>query len=136
MFAHAVAYVSTAIVFLGIDSIWLGVIAPAFYRKHLGEILLDQPNFLAAGLFYVIYIGGIVYFAISPALQGGGWVQAAISGAVLGFVAYATYDLTNWATLKNWSPVIVAADLAWGTFLTAAAATAGYFITRKIAGIA
>ncbi|MBW6424479.1 DUF2177 family protein [Rhizobium sp. XQZ8] len=136
MFAYAIAYVSTAIVFLGIDSIWLGVIAPAFYRKHLGEMLLDQPNFVAAGLFYLIYIGGIVYFAVAPALQGGGWVQAAIAGAMLGFVAYATYDLTNWATLKNWSPAIVVADLAWGTVLTAAAATAGYFITQKIAGAA
>jgi len=136
MFACAVAYISTAIIFLGIDSIWLGVIAPSFYRKHLGEMLLDQPNFLAAGLFYLIYIGGIVYFAVMPALQNGGWVQAMIAGAVLGFVAYATYDLTNWATLKNWSPVIVAADLAWGTVLTAAAAAAGYAITQKIAGAA
>jgi uncharacterized membrane protein len=134
MFAHATAYISTAIVFLGIDSIWLGVIAPAFYRKHLGEMLLDQPNFWAAGLFYLIYIGGIVYFAVAPALQNGGWLQAMIAGAVLGFVAYATYDLTNWATLKNWSPVIVAADLAWGTILTGAAATAGYAITRKVIG--
>lgn len=134
MFAHATAYISTAIVFLGIDSIWLGVIAPAFYRKHLGEMLLDQPNFWAAGLFYMIYIGGIVYFAVAPALQGGGWLQAMIAGAVLGFVAYATYDLTNWATLKNWSPVIVVADLAWGTILTGTAAAAGYAITRKIVG--
>lgn len=134
MLAHVIAYVSTAVVFLAIDSVWLGVIAPGFYRSRIGELLLDQPNFFAAGLFYIIYIGGIVYFAVAPALQNGGWVQAAIAGAALGFVAYATYDLTNWATLKNWSPAIVAADLAWGTFLTAAAATAGYLITQRLAG--
>lgn len=132
MLTYVIAYVSTAVVFLGIDSVWLGIVAPAFYRRHLGDMLLDQPNFVAAGLFYLIYIAGIVYFAIAPALQNGGWVQAAIAGAVLGFVAYATYDLTNWATLKNWSVTIVIADLAWGTVLTSASATAGYLLTRKL----
>ena len=132
--AYAIAYVSTAIVFLAIDAVWLGIIAPGFYRSRLGDLLLDQPNFLAAGLFYLIYIAGIVYFAIAPALQNGGWAQAAIAGAALGFVAYATYDLTNWATLKNWSVAIVVADLAWGTVLTSIAATAGYLLTKKLAG--
>lgn len=134
MSTYIVAYIATAIIFLGIDAVWLGKVATGFYRSRIGELMLDQPNFLAAGVFYLFYVVGIVYFAVAPALSGGGWTQAMISGAILGLVAYGTYDMTNIATLKNWSVSVSAVDMIWGTVLTSFSATAGYWITQRIMG--
>ncbi|MBP1849072.1 DUF2177 family protein [Rhizobium halophytocola] len=127
---YVIAYIATAIVFFGLDFIWLSK-SIGFYRSHIGDLLLDQPNFVAAGLFYVFYIAGIVYLAVVPNLQNGSWSSALLAGAVLGFLAYGTYDMTNLSTLKGWSVTIVIADLIWGTFLTGVAATAGYLITSR-----
>ena len=119
-----VAYIVTAIVFLGLDFIWLTQIALGMYRRELGALLLEQPNILISGIFYLIFVAGIVLLAVFPALnQGGGWLTALWMGAVLGLVAYGTYDITNLATLKNWSQTLVVADLAWGTALSAVSAT-------------
>ena len=125
------AYISTAIVFFTIDFIWLSKMTGLFYRVRMGDMLLDQPNFAVAGAFYLVYVAGIVYFAVMPALNSGQWTNALISGAILGFVAYGTYDMTNLATLKNWSWSLSIVDMLWGTFLTAVASTAGYFVTQK-----
>ena len=124
---YLVAYLATAVVFLGLDTIWLTRIALGIYRRELGGLLLDQPNLLIAGLFYLLFVVGIVVLAIHPALNGGTWVTALLMGAVLGLVAYGTYDITNLSTLKGWSLTVTVADLAWGTALTAVSATAGYF---------
>ncbi|MEO8756265.1 MAG: DUF2177 family protein [Devosia sp.] len=123
-----VAYIVTAIVFLGLDFLWLTQVALGMYRRELGTLLLDNPNLLVAGLFYLLFVLGIVLLAINPALNGGGWVTALWMGAVLGLVAYGTYDITNLSTLKNWSLTITLVDLAWGTALTAVSAAVGTLV--------
>jgi uncharacterized membrane protein len=131
---YVIAYVATTVAFLGLDFLWLGTVATGFYKSRLGDMLLNQPNFVAAGVFYLFYVAGIVYFAVQPALVAGNWTAAAIAGAILGFIAYGTYDMTNLATLKNWSPAVSAVDMAWGTVLTSFSAVVGYFITQKFSG--
>ena len=127
------AYVVTAIVFLGIDYLWLSRVAKSFYFDRLGDMVLDKPKMGAAALFYAVYVIGIVIFAVAPALKGpGGATTAALYGALFGFFAYATYDMTNYATLKNWPVAITVVDIAWGTVLTGVSALAGYLITRAI----
>lgn len=130
MVNHLVAYLSTAFVFFAVDFVWLTKLSTGIYRPRLGELLLDQPNLLIAGLFYLFYVGGIVYFAVAPALADGGWSKALVAGLVLGFVAYGTYDLTNLSTLRGWPWSVTLIDLAWGTALTGVAAVSGFFITQ------
>jgi len=132
MLKLSTAYGATTIVFLAIDFAWLSLVALGFYRRELGPLLLERPNLLIAGVFYLIYAAGIVYFAVNPALNGGGWGHALIAGAVLGLVAYGTYDITNLSTLKGWSVAVTLADIAWGAVLTAVSATAGYLITARL----
>lgn len=131
-----IAYVSTAIVFFAMDFIWLSNMTGLFYRARMGDMLLGQPNLAVAGVFYLVYVMGIVYLAVLPALNAGNgtsnWSTAFISGAILGLVAYGTYDMTNLSTLKNWSVSLSIVDMAWGTFLTAIAATTGYLATSFI----
>ncbi|WP_256477869.1 DUF2177 family protein [Aurantimonas marianensis] len=129
MIKYAVAYLATAVVFFVLDFIWLSTMSGGFYRRKIGDLLMDQPNFAVAGAFYVFYVVGIVYFAVLPALNAGSWPTALFSGALLGLVAYGTYDMTNLATLKGWSISMSVVDMAWGTVLTAIAASGGYFIT-------
>lgn len=121
-----VAYVAAAVTALILDAIWLGLAVPRLYRPQIGHLLADQPNFVFAGLFYLIYVVGIVVFAVLPAADRGSWQTAVALGALLGLVAYGTYDFTNLATLRDWPLSLTLVDLAWGTFLTAAAALAGY----------
>lgn len=127
--SYAVSYVATAVVFFGLDFVWLSTISTSFYRSRIGTLLLEQPNLGVAGLFYLVYIAGIVHFAAMPAVNGGSWATALVNGALLGLVAYGTYDMTNLATLKNWSVSVSVVDMMWGIALTATAATCGYFIT-------
>lgn len=131
---YVLAYVGTVVAFLGLDFLWLGTVATGFYRGRIGSLLLDQPNFVAAGLFYLLYVAGIVYFAVQPALVSGNWTTAAIAGAILGLIAYGTYDMTNLATLKNWSLTLSAVDMAWGTVLTSFSAVVGYWVAEKLSG--
>lgn len=133
MKTYGIAYLATALVFLGIDSIWLTLTASRLYKPLLGDMLADGFSLAPAILFYVIFIGGIVYFAIQPAFTSGSAATATLNGAAFGFVAYATYDLTNQATLKNWPVQITIADLCWGTLLSATAATLGFIIARHFA---
>jgi uncharacterized membrane protein len=132
MFVYVVAYLSTAVVFFGLDFIWLGKVATGFYRSQLGDMMRDRPDFAAAGAFYLIYVAGIVYFAVQPNLSSGSWANAFLSGAILGLIAYGTYDITNLATLKNWPLAMSLVDMAWGTVLTGTAAACGLWITQKL----
>lgn len=122
------AYFATLIVFAAIDAVWLTQVGPSLYKPVLGDLLAEKPRLGAAVVFYAIFIAGIVYFAVLPGLAGG-WRTALVNGAVLGFVAYATYDLTNQATLAVWSTKLTIADMLWGTFLTGLSATGGCLIT-------
>ncbi|MCB1493281.1 MAG: DUF2177 family protein [Rhodobiaceae bacterium] len=125
-------YAVTAIVFLGLDFVWLSRVAKTFYASQLGGLLLETPRLGIAGAFYALYVVGIVVFAILPAQRDGSFVTAAMLGALLGLVAYATYDITNYATLKGWPATVVAVDIAWCIFVTAASALAGYAAARLI----
>ncbi|MDH7639357.1 DUF2177 family protein [Sphingomonas oryzagri] len=126
----ASAALATAISFLALDSIWLSLAAGRLYRPRLGPLLLDQFNVAPAAAFYLIYLAGILVFAVAPSLASGRWTTALARGAMLGLVAYATYDLTNQATLRGWSTTVTIADLCWGTFVTATAATIGFTVAR------
>jgi len=130
MAQYLTSYVATAAVFLGLDFLWLSKVAKSFYFDRLGSLLLDKPNMGAAVAFYCIYIVGVVIFAVAPALRSDSTTTALIYGALFGFFAYGTYDMTNYATLRNWSLTVSLVDIAWGTFLTALSATAGYLATR------
>lgn len=111
-----------------LDFVWLAFVAKTFYRSQIGSLLLEKPNMAAAVLFYVVYVVGVVMFVVSPALKKGSWAHAVLYGAVFGFVAYATYDLTNLSTLKGFTAKLVAVDLAWGTLLTAVVSSVTYWI--------
>lgn len=110
-------YIITLIVFFVIDLIWLGVVAKDFYRRHLGFLMSPKVNWTAAMLFYLLFIVGLLVFVIRPALAAGAPLQALFYGALLGLISYATYDLTNLATLKDWPLVVTVIDLIWGTVL-------------------
>ena len=121
---------ATAISFLALDSIWLSLAASRLYRPRLGSMLLERFNMAPAAAFYLIYLTGVLIFAIAPALATGRWTTALTRGAMLGLVAYATYDLTNQATLRGWSVTVTIADLCWGSFVTATAAAIGFTVAR------
>lgn len=128
------AYLGAGLSFAAIDAVWLSTMANRVYRPVIGPIMADKPDMAAAVVFYLISIGGTVFLAILPALREGGLGRAALNGAVLGFVAYATYDLTNQATLKVWETRLSVIDMAWGTVLTMTAASAGYLAARWAEG--
>ncbi|MBC7512621.1 DUF2177 family protein [Candidatus Saccharibacteria bacterium] len=115
-----------------LDFVWLGFVAKKLYYGEMGKILLEKPNMGPAILFYIIYVIGVVVFVISPALEKGSWLHALGYGALFGFVAYATYDLTNLATLKGFSSKIVVIDLLWGAGLTAVVSTGAYAIVKAV----
>lgn len=128
----AIAYVATAIAFCGLDFIWLGWVAKGYYQAQVGPLLLDKPNLPVAAAFYALYIVGVLIFAVLPALEAGSWGKALLYGALFGLFAYATYDLTNLATLKGWSAGIAMLDLTWGAVVTGVSATVGYLVTRAL----
>lgn len=124
-----IAYPVTAIVFLGLDAIWLTTMADRLYRPALGRLMLDRFEVMPALAFYAIYLVGVIIFAVMPGLESRRWTTALGFGALLGLVAYATYDLTNQATLRDWPWRVTLADLGWGTVVTAVAAAAGCRVT-------
>jgi uncharacterized membrane protein len=124
---YVIAYIATATIFLAADAIWLGWVARAFYRDNLQDMLLEKPLLDVAALFYGLYVVGIVIFGVMAGMRDDTWRSAALYGALFGLFAYATYDLTNLATLKNWPMAVSAVDTVWGAFVTALAATGGYF---------
>jgi len=122
-----IAYFVTALVFLIIDYIWLGFVMKDYFQSQLKHLMADEVNFSIAALFYLFYAAGVVYLCINPALVEGDWTKALINGAILGFLAYGAYDVTNAATLRDWPIPMSIIDVAWGTGLTALSAVAGYF---------
>lgn len=134
MIKYVAAYLGAGLTFAAIDFVWLTTMTDRLYKPVLGPIMLDKPDMKAAVAFYLISIAGTVFLAIAPALKEGNWTRAALNGAVLGFVAYATYDLTNQATLAVWQTKLTIIDLIWGTTLTMVSATGGYFAARWAEG--
>lgn len=134
MTQYSIAYVATAVVFLVVDLVWLTQIARQFYASRLGDLLLEQPNVGIAVGFYLVYVLGIIIFAVAPALKTGELQTALIYGCLFGFFAYATYDLTNLATLKGWPVMMAVVDIAWGTTVTGISAVSGFLITRTVFG--
>ncbi len=134
MIKYIFGYLGAGLTFAAIDAVWLTTMTDRLYRPVLGPILADRPDMQAAVAFYLISIFGTVFLAIAPALRERSWRRAAINGAVLGFVAYATYDLTNQATLSVWALHLTLIDLCWGTTLTTLSALGGYFSARWAQG--
>ncbi len=129
---YAITYVSIIVPFCLLDGVWLTVMGSLLYRPTLGNILLPTLNAPPAAVFYLVYPIGILVFALLPALKAGSVTPALIYAALFGALAYATYDLTNYATLRNWTLLITALDIAWGAFASAVAAAVAYYATRGI----
>jgi len=126
------SYAVTLPIFFAIDLVWLAVVAKGFYRQHLGHLLAPQVNWAAAILFYLVFIAGIVFFAVRPALETHSAMRALAYGAFFGFLAYATYDLTNQATIRDWPLVVTVVDLVWGSALSATVAYLSYQASSRI----
>lgn len=134
MLKYVIAYLSAGVAIAAIDAVWLTTMANRLYRPVIGSIMAAKPDMTAAVAFYLVYLAGVVFFAVSPALKEASVTRAVLNGAILGFVAYATYDLTNQATLSVWSTKLTLIDLAWGTVLTATVAAAGYLAAHWAEG--
>ncbi|MCQ1774962.1 DUF2177 family protein [Neorhizobium galegae] len=132
MKTYYVAYLATLIVFVAIDFVWLSTMADRLYRPILGDMLAPEFRIGPAIAFYILYAGGLTFLATRAGLISGSFATALLYGAAVGFTAYATYDLTNQSTLRNWSTLLTIADLLWGTVLSAVAAGAGFWITQRI----
>lgn len=128
---YLVAYISTTVIFLAIDALWLGIVAKNFYAEQLGDLMAKNIKFQIAAVFYLVYTVGIVVFAIAPALEAERIILALGYGALFGFLAYGTYDFTNMATIRDWPTIVSVVDIIWGTFITSVSATLGYLITRQ-----
>lgn len=133
MASYLQAFITSLCTMALLDAAWLGLIAPSFYKKHIGFIMADKPNWFAAGAFYLIFITGVTVFVVYP-----GWknaeslIKVGLLGALFGLVAYATYDLTNQATLKNWPHIVTIVDLIWGSVLTASVSVVSVALLRTI----
>ncbi len=124
-------YFITLPVFFLTDMLWLGLIAKSFYQKNIGFLMKPEVNWLAAIIFYLLFIAGLVLFVISPSLEKNSFVHAILFGALFGLITYATYDLTNLATLKDWPISVTIVDLLWGMFLSAFVSSCVYLIVTK-----
>ncbi|KQU06026.1 DUF2177 family protein [Rhizobium sp. Leaf453] len=131
---YMTAYATTLIVFVVIDFVWLSIMADRLYRPTLGDMLAQQFRLAPAVVFYLIYAAGLTFLAVRTGLLSGSMTTAVIYGAVAGFMAYATYDLTNQSTLKNWSAILTVADVLWGTVLSAIASGAGFWVAQRMFG--
>ena len=129
---YVAAYLASFLSFMAMDACWLTLTQARLYKPAIGPLLAGKIDVLPAVLFYLIYLGGITALATVPSAREGGIPKAAITGAVLGFVAYATYDLTNAATLRMWSWRVTCADMAWGTLVTAVAAAVGCAVLIRL----
>lgn len=122
---YVAAYAGTAIVMVALDMLWLGVIAKTMYQQGIGHLMAERPNLGVAVVFYLLYALGVVIFAVSPQHDGSSWALTLTMGALFGFFAYATYDLTNLATLRDWPLRLSLIDIGWGTLVSAASAAGG-----------
>lgn len=121
-------YLVSVPVFFLIDMFWLGLVAPGFYKSQIGHLLSQSVNWPVAIVFYLLFLVGLIIFAIAPAIEAKAWTHALLYGALFGFFTYLTYDFTNWATMKDWPALVSIVDVAWGTFLSATTATVTYLI--------
>ncbi len=129
MTKYLILFAACAVVFFPLDFVWLSLTGKNFYRRELGDLLLEQPNLLIAAGFYLAYVAGLVILVAAPA--EGDVLKALLMGAVLGLVAYGTYDLTNLSTLRGFTPTVALVDMAWGTLLTAASAAGGVWLASR-----
>jgi len=125
-------YIASAILFFAIDILWLGVIAKNFYHNHLARFFAERVNWTAAGLFYSLYILGIMIFAILPGISAASLIRTVVLGVLYGLFTYATYDLTNLATLKDWPVKIVVVDIIWGMVLCGLVSAGGFLVATRI----
>jgi uncharacterized membrane protein len=125
------AFIATGLAFAAVDSIWLITMAPRLYKPEIGEVMADNFRLVPAIVFYLLYITGILIFAVRPGVAANSWQTALVMGALFGFFCYMTYDMTNYATLRVWSLKVTILDLIWGTFLTGTAAAIGTWVTLK-----
>jgi uncharacterized membrane protein len=121
-------YLITLLIFLAIDFLWLGFIAKNFYQQHIGSLMKTNINWIAAFIFYLVFIVGLVILVVNPSLESASWLKALWMGALLGLVAYATYDLTNLATLEGWSLSVTIVDLIWGAVVAGSTSVIAYFV--------
>lgn len=128
---YLLAYVGAGVTMAVLDAIWLTTMGDRLYRPVIGSIMADKPDMRPAVVFYLLYVFGIVFLAVLPGLREGSLGRTLTTAAVFGLVAYATYDLTNQATLRVWSTQLTLIDLAWGTVVTTAAALGGYLLARR-----
>lgn len=132
LFKLVTLYLATAPIFLAVDFLWLGLIARDFYRRELSTYFTGVENWGAAVFFYLLFVVGVIIFAVLPAVKEESLVRAVMLGALFGLFCYATYDLTNYATLKGWPLKVVVVDIVWGMFITALTAGASFLIATKI----
>lgn len=125
-------YLLTLVPFVALDALWLGLIAPQFYRAQIGHLMAEQVYWPAAVLFYALFIAGMVFFVTGAAIRSGDLRQSLVRGAFFGFITYATYDLTNQATLRDWPLLVTVVDIAWGTTLGALTALGATWLGRKM----
>jgi uncharacterized membrane protein len=124
-------YIFALLIFLAVDSLWLGLAGPAFYRSQIGFILAERPNLIAAGLFYLLFVLGVLVFVVDPGLKDHSRRRTLIRGAFFGLVAYGTYDLTNLATLEGWPVLVTVVDMAWGALLSAVVTLASVWAGKR-----
>lgn len=129
---HLKLFITAFISFLAIDLVWLVVVARGFYKKHLGGLLKQDVNWYAAISFYILFMIGLIVFVIQPALEKQSWQHAVIYGGLFGFMTYATYDLTNLATLKDWPVIVTFVDIIWGSVLASSICAITYFVAKGL----
>ncbi len=125
-------YLVSLLAFLAIDMLWLGLVARLFYKQQLGFIMAPSVNWFAAAIFYLLFIVGILFFVVVPGLESGSLKTTLLRAALFGLITYATYDLTNLATLKDWPVLLSVVDMLWGTFLSVSVSAIGYIAGKRI----
>jgi len=125
---YILLYIATLIVFFLIDLVWLGVISKSLYKNEIGHLMADQAKIIPALVFYLLYVIALLILAVIPGLKESTFIKTLLFSSLLGFISYGTYDLTNFATLKDWPVMIVFIDMAWGTFLTASVGSLSYVV--------
>jgi uncharacterized membrane protein len=131
MLRYLATYITMIFVMAALDFLWIGFIAKQTYQSGIGHLMAEKPILLAAALFYLVFCAGLLWFAIVPSIAKPGMAAAITAAAIFGFCAYATYDLTNLATLKGWPTSVALIDMAWGTFASVAAVTLGKLVFDK-----
>ena len=129
---HLKLYLCTLLAFFAIDMVWLGLVARGFYREHLGYLLRPDPNWAAAIVFYLLFVAGLLVFVVVPNLLAGSAKKVLIRGGFFGLITYATYDLTNLATVRDWPWIVTVVDLAWGSILGAAVSCLGFLAGKRL----